>query len=151
MFLKSNFILFFVFIVFFPLPFSSLIPIPPTVTILLSMSTSPFSFLLRPPTPYPPPALRCHPALYLWVCFYFACQFSSLDSTYMSEIIWYLSFSDWLISLGIIFSRSIHTVTKVKLSSFLHLSRIPFCKCPIVVLSTHLLMAAWAASIAWQL
>ena len=30
----------------------------------------------------------------------------------MSEIIWYLSFSDWLISFGIIFFRSIHAVVK---------------------------------------
>ena len=30
----------------------------------------------------------------------------------MREIIWYLSFSDWLISLSIMFSRSIHTVAK---------------------------------------
>ena len=32
----------------------------------------------------------------------------------MSEIMWYLSFSDWLISLSIIFSRAIHVVTKGK-------------------------------------
>ena len=37
----------------------------------------------------------------------------------MSEIIWYLSFSDWLISPSIMFSRSIHTVAKDKISSFL--------------------------------
>ena len=32
----------------------------------------------------------------------------------MSEIIWYLSFSNWLTSLSIIFSRSINAVTKRK-------------------------------------
>ena len=30
----------------------------------------------------------------------------------MIEIIWYLSFSDWLIPLSIVFSRSIHAVAK---------------------------------------
>ena len=37
----------------------------------------------------------------------------------MSEITRHLSFSDWLISLSIIFSRSIHTVTMVRFPSFL--------------------------------
>ena len=32
----------------------------------------------------------------------------------MSEIIWYLSFSDWLISLSIMFCKSIHAVAKGK-------------------------------------
>ena len=67
----------------------------------------------------------------------------------MSEIIWCLSFSAWLISLNIMFSRSIHAVTKVKFPSFLWPSSIPWCKCPIVVLSTHLLMDPWAASVSW--
>ena len=70
---------------------------------------------------------------------------------HMSEIIWYLSFLDWLISLSIMFSRSIHAVTKVKFPSFLWPSSIPWCKCPIVVLSTHLLMDPRAASISWWL
>ena len=61
---------------------------------------------------------------------------------------WYLPFFDWLISLSIMFSRSFHTVAKVKLSS-LEPSTIPLRKCPIVVLSTHLLMDTWAASISW--
>ena len=34
----------------------------------------------------------------------------------MNEIIWYLSFSDWLISLSIMFSRSIHTIAKCNTS-----------------------------------
>ena len=33
----------------------------------------------------------------------------------MSEIIWYLSLSDWLISLSIMLSRSIHMVAKGKI------------------------------------
>ena len=36
----------------------------------------------------------------------------------MSEILWYFSFSDCLISLSIMFSRSIHTVAKVKTFGF---------------------------------
>ena len=46
----------------------------------------------------------------------FVCLFCSLDSTY--EIIWYLYFSNWFISLGIILSRPIHAVTKGKISLF---------------------------------
>ena len=38
----------------------------------------------------------------------------------MNEIIWYLSFSDWLISLSMMPSRSIHAVTKFKI--YAHLS-----------------------------
>ena len=34
---------------------------------------------------------------------------------HLSEILWYLSFSYWLISLSIMFSRSVHTVTKGKI------------------------------------
>ena len=37
---------------------------------------------------------------------------------HISKIIWYLSFSDWLISLSIILSRSIHAVTKDKISFY---------------------------------
>ena len=69
---------------------------------------------------------------------------------HMSEIIWYLSFSDWLISLSIMFfSRFIHTVAKGKSFFLSQPSSIPLCKCPIIVLSTHLMMDTWAASVAW--
>ena len=48
-------------VAFFPLPFSPLIPTSlPAITTLLSMSMSPFSFLLNPSTPYPPH----HPAVF---------------------------------------------------------------------------------------
>ena len=50
----------------------------------------------------------------------------------MSEFIWYLSFSDWLISLSIMFSRSIHA-TQGKIFFFVWPGSIPLCKCPIVV------------------
>ena len=52
---------------------------------------------------------------------------------HMSEIIWYSSFSDWHISLSIMFSRSIHTVKNNKLFFFLWPSIITLCKYPIVV------------------
>ena len=57
------------------------------------------------------------------------------------------AFSDWLISLSIMFSRSIHSVSKGNIFFIFMPSSIPLCKCPIVVLFTHLLMDSWAASI----
>ena len=36
----------------------------------------------------------------------------------MSEIMWYLSFSDWLISLSIMISKTVHTVAKGKIFFF---------------------------------
>ena len=68
---------------------------------------------------------------------------------HMSEIIWYLSFSDCLISLSIMFSRSIHAGPKDKFFVFLQPSSIPSCKCAIVALCIHPLVDAWAASISW--
>ena len=68
----------------------------------------------------------------------------------MNEIIWYFPFSDWLISLSIMFSRSIHAVAKGK-HFFSWPSSIPLYKRPIVVLPAHLLMDTWAASISRQL
>ena len=41
-----------------------------------------------------------------------------LSILHISEIIWYLSFSDWLTSLSIILSRSIHAVAEDKISLF---------------------------------
>ena len=56
----------------------------------------------------------------------------------IGEIIRYLSFTDWLISLSIIFSSSIHAVPKGRNSFFL-LHGIPLCKCTTLFKSTHLL------------
>ena len=83
----------------------------------------------------------CHPALHLYepVPIFLVSSVCSLDSIYEWNH-WYLSHSDWLISLNVKFSRSIHTVSKGKISSFLCMNSIPVCNCPIVVLSTHLLM-----------
>ena len=54
----------------------------------------------------------------------------------MSEIMWYLSFSDWLISFSTMYSRSIHTVAKDNIFFFLGLSSIPLCKCCFIHSST---------------
>ena len=45
------------------------------------------------------------------------CLFCSLDP-HVSEIIWYLSFSDWLTSLSIMLSRSIYSVANGKIYFF---------------------------------
>ena len=45
---------------------------------------------------------------------------------HMSEIIWFLAFSDWLISLSIIVSRSIHVVASGRISSILFFLKILF-------------------------
>ena len=50
-----------------------------------------------------------------------------------SEIIWYSYFSDWLTSLSIIISRSIHVVAKDKIYFFFWPSSIPLCKRTTVV------------------
>ena len=56
----------------------------------------------------------------------------------MSEIVGYVCSSDWFISLSVMFSMSIHTVTKGKI--FLLPRSIPPFNYPVVVLSTHLLI-----------
>ena len=57
----------------------------------------------------------------------------------IGEIMWYLSFTSWLISLSILLSSSIHAVAKAR-SSFFLLHSIPLCKCTTVFWSTHMLM-----------
>ena len=145
----------------FPLLFIPLIPFststhpsqpPPTITTLLSLSMNTFSFLLKPSTPYPPP--RAVSLLSLSTSLYSFCLLVPFvhQIPHISEIIGYLSFSDWFISLSIMFSRSIHAVIKGKFFFiFLQPSSIPLCKCPIVVLSTYLLMDTWAAFKSWLL
>ena len=128
--------------------------IPPAITTLFSVFMcflSLFFLCLFPlpiyQAPYPSQLSSCSLSLSLFcLLVHFVHQIS-----HISEIIWYLSFSDWLISLSIMFSRSIHAVRKGKIFFFLCHSSIPLCKCSIVVLSTHLLMDTWAASKAWQL
>ena len=54
------------------------------------------------------------------------------------EIIWYFSFTTWLVSLSIMLSSCIYTVENGRNSSFFLMHSIPFCKCTMVFLSTHL-------------
>ena len=72
---------------------------------------------------------RPSPLWSLLVCFLFPCPWFYLTHwvSLIGEIIQYLSFTNWLISLSIIFSSSIHAVTKDRSSVFL-LHSIPFCK-----------------------
>ena len=122
-FLFNNFQLYFYYHL---VPLCTLLP---AITTQQSMSMSPFSFLFNPSISYPAPSLAviCSPSMSLFM-FSLLVQFVH-QIPHMSEVIWYLSFSDWLISLSIMFSRSIHTVAKGKIF-FFQLSSIPLCKCP---------------------
>ena len=141
-----------IFIIFFPLPLSPLIPPSPQK----SPHCCPCPWVLLPfcsipPSPHflPPLAVICSPSMSLPL-FCLLVQFIH-SILHMSEIIWYLSFPDWLISLSIISPGPSILPQRVKFSSFSQLSSIPLCKHPIVVLSIHLLMDPWAASIFWWL
>ena len=61
----------------------------------------------------------------------------------MSEIIWFLFFSDWLISLSMMFSRFIYAVAKGKIFYLFVAEEYSIGICPIVVLSTYVLMDTW--------
>ena len=75
----STFYFYFIFPITFQSPYA---PLPPTITTLLSMTISTFSFLVNPSTPYPPYP-SCHPALHLWVCpILLVSSVCSLYSTY---------------------------------------------------------------------
>ena len=81
--------------------------------------------------PLPPPLWQLSVcSLCLWVCFSFVIfvlfLFVWFIDSHIHEIIWYLSFPFWLTALIVIPSRSIHAVTKGKISSFLWLRSIPF-------------------------
>ena len=88
------------------------------------------------------------PAVYSQFVFYFN-VFGSILLAYfvdqvplLGEIIWYLSFIAWLISLSIMFYSSIHPVPKGRSSSpsFFLLCSIPLYKRAIDFWSIHLLM-----------
>ena len=149
LFIHLIFIYLFIFIVFFLLRCSALIP--PAITILVSVSMSAFAFLLNPSTTYtlPPSLAVILLTIYESVPIFLVSSVSSLDST--CEWNHMLFFSVWLILLSIMFSLSIHTLTKGKIVFFLWPSHIPLCKCSTVALSTHLLMDIWSGSISWWL
>lgn len=58
---------------------------------------------------------RC--SLELWDCFRFVCVDFVPQSPHRSEVMWYVSFSVWLISLGIMPARSIRVVANGRISS----------------------------------
>ena len=97
---------------------------------LLSLSMGPVYIFLDLLFPLLSPLLsgHCHFVLYFHDpgSILFSCLFPLIG-----EIIWYLSFTTWLISLSLILSNSIHAVAKGRSSFFLLLS-IPLCKCTIV-------------------
>ena len=94
---------------------------PPAITPLLSMSMSPFYVLFNPSTPEP--SAPCPPPLAVILLSMSLSLFCLLtpfinEIPHLSEIIWYFSISDWLISLSIMFFSSIHTVIKGKIFFF---------------------------------
>ena len=68
--------------------------------------------------------------------------YCALQTPHLSQVMWYLSFFDWLISLNML-SRSIHAVAKGR-SSFSFTATLY--KCTTAFLSTHLLMGTHAVS-----
>ena len=73
---QINFIVLIVYFCIFSITIYPLIPPPPAITTLLTTSMSPFSFLLDPSTPEPPPTSSCQHALHLWVSPHFPCLLS---------------------------------------------------------------------------
>ena len=112
-------------------------------------SKRPFSFLLNISTPNLPLPLAV------------VCSPSMSQSLFFLLVQFFSRFHKWMKSYGICLSLTglFHLplcspdpsilLQRVKFSSFIWLSSIPLCKCPIVVLSTHLMMVTWAASICW--
>ena len=96
------------------------IPIPPTA---LPTSTYPqlhmyFAYslhLLSSSSPILLPSTAVSPFSVSLILFLFCLLVYFVHHIpHVSEIIWYLSFSDWLISLNIVISRSIHAFAKGK-------------------------------------
>ena len=87
------------------------------------------TYFSLPPLPTSPLATTClfsaSVTLFLFYVCLLTCVFF-LKIQHISEIIQFLSFSVWLISLSIIPYRSIHVVRNGKISFFLWLSSIPF-------------------------
>ena len=74
--------------------------------------------LYGPPNPFSSDSCYCVPCIHEPLSILFISLFCSFRSHILIEIIWYLSVSDWLISLNIIISRSIHAVMKGKIVFF---------------------------------
>ena len=87
--------------------------------------------------------------LYLWLCFCFVMFFFFLKILHISEIIQYLSFFVWFISLNGLLCQSISVVASGKISFFK--ANIPLCIYTTSSLSVLLLMCPKAASKSWIL
>ena len=108
-----------------------------------------FFFIAQSPHPWPlitVSLLSIHES----VIILFLSSFYSLNS-YISEIIWWLSFCDWIISPSVISPGPSMLSQRVRFPSFSWPSSIILCKCTRAFLSTHLLMDTWAASKSWLL
>ena len=104
-------------------------PFPLGITILLSASMRVFLCLIPSPIlPSSPALLPSDSCQSVFMSVFLFCLFFHWIP-HISEIIWYLSFSDWLISLSVIPSRSIHAATKGKISFFLWPNSILLWKC----------------------
>ena len=107
-FFPRLYFLFIYFIVFFPIPFSLHICLSHNHQTAVHVHESFFLFAQSfHPLPSLPQWSSCSLSMSMslyWLLVQFVHQIS-----HMREIIWYLSFSDWLISLSIMFSR-IHNV-----------------------------------------
>ena len=80
--------------------------------------TNPFTFFQPVPSlPFPLTAVSLFHVSLPLVLFCSLINFVN-QVPVIGEIIWYLSFTDWLVSLSIIVSRSIHVVAKGKNSIF---------------------------------
>ena len=92
-----------------------------TLILLPFPHLNPFTFSTWSPNP---PLLWQSPlwSLHLRVCFYCLFIYFVHWIPHISEIIWYLSFSVWLISLSITPSRSIHIVSNGK-NSFVFMAK----------------------------
>ena len=134
---------------FFPLrPPPPSLPSTPVVLTLLPMSMDPSCTFfdqslpllsISPCLPLPHLQLSVYSVfLCLWFCF-------AHQIPFINELIWYLSFTAWLISLSMIVSSSNHAVTKGRNSCFLLLCSIPLC------FLIHLLIGMQALSNPWLL
>ena len=75
--------------------------------------------------------------------------FAEYQIPVISDIIWYLSLSFWLISLRMRFSSSIHVAANGIMSLFSWLSSIPLCIYTTSSKSNHLSMDIWVVSMSW--
>ena len=156
----STFLIYVIFLLFillqlsqFPsFPFYSPPPSPPLLTTVNPLSVFPVheSFIqvlwLVPspsfhhsPSPSSPPTVVSLFHVSMSLVLFFLLVYFVHYIPVISEVIWYLSFTNWLISHSLMVSSSIHAVTKGR-SSFFLLHSIPLCKCTTVFWSIYLLM-----------